>query len=152
MARWRRAVSCHPRGAMRPKEESISILAMKPIHVLIITQESEFADVLKDHLNSWGFAANSAEGEEEAMEILGHTYYGVVVLGIDGTDQKWLQTLDRIRQQQPTCKVILLAGKGAAMTALAGIRHGAFDVISHPIELGVLCEAIRRAHRHTRPA
>ncbi len=136
---------------MRPKEKAALPLAMKPIHVLIITQESEFADVLTDHLNSWGFAATSADREEEAMEILGHTSYGVVVLGIDGTDQKWLQTLDRIREQQPTCKVILLAGKGAAMTALAGIRHGAFDVITHPIELGVLCEAIRRAYRHTRP-
>lgn len=137
---------------MRRNEGTVVPLLMKPIHVLIVTQESEFADVLTDHLNSWGFAATSAEGEEEAMEILGHTYHGVVVLGIDGTDQKWLQTLDRIRDNHPTTKVILLAGKGAAMTALAGIRHGAFDVITHPIELGVLCEAIRRAHRHTRPA
>lgn len=125
---------------------------MQPIHVLIVAQENEFADVLTDHLNSWGFAATSAEGEEEAMEILGHTAYGVVVLGIESAEQKWLQMLDRIREHHPTTKVILLAGKGAALTALAGIRHGAFDVIAHPVELGVLCEAIRRAHRHTRPA
>lgn len=151
MARWRREASCPPHAAMRFEKEAALPLPMKPIHVLIVTQESEFADVLTDHLNSWGFAATSAEGEE-AVEMLGHTYCGVVVLGIDGTEQKWLQTLDRIRQQQPTAKVILLAGKGAAMTALAGIRHGAFDVITHPIELGVLCDTIRRAHRHTRPA
>jgi DNA-binding NtrC family response regulator len=125
---------------------------MKPIHVLIVAQENEFADVLKDHLNSWGFAANSAEGADEAMEMLGHTNYGVVVLGIENNEQAWLQTLDRIRENHPSAKVILLAGKGAALTALAGIRHGAFDVISHPIELGVLCEAIRRAHRHNMPA
>ena len=125
---------------------------MKPIHVLIVAQENEFADVLKDHLNSWGFAANSAEGADEAMEMLGHTKYGVVVLGIENSEQAWLQTLDRIRESHPSTKVILLAGKGAALTALAGIRHGAFDVISHPIELGVLCEAIRRAHRHNKPA
>lgn len=124
---------------------------MKAIPVLIVVQESEFADVLTDHLNSWGFVAASAEGEEEAMEMLGHTFYGVVVLGIDGREQKWLQTLDSIRDHHPATKVILLAGKGAAMTALAGIRHGAFDVITHPVELGVLCETIRRAHRHARP-
>jgi len=125
---------------------------MKPIHVLIVAQESEFADVLTEHLNSWGFAATSADGADEAMEMLGHTRYGVAVLGIESPEQKWLQTLDRIREGYPSTKVILLAGKESALTTLAGIRHGAFDVIPHPVELGVLCEAIRRAHRHNMPA
>jgi DNA-binding NtrC family response regulator len=122
---------------------------MESIHVLVVDRESEFTDILTDHLNSWGFAAASAEGADEAMEMLGQTYYGVVVLGIEGKKKEWLQTLDRMREGYPATKVILLAGKGAALTALTGIQHGAFDVISHPLELGVLCEAIRRAHRHS---
>jgi len=145
-------VSCPQLVALRQREGASSSVTMKPIHVLIVAQEIEFADVLKDHLNSWGFAASSAEGTDEAMEMLGHASYGVVVLGIESAEQAWLQALDRIRESQPFAKVILLAGKGAALTALAGIRHGAFDVISHPIELGVLCEAIRRAHRHNMSA
>ncbi len=145
-------MSCHQRVDLRPRDGASFPVPMKPIHLLIVAQENEFADVLKDHLNSWGFAANSAEGEDEAMEMLGHTQYGVVVLGIESPEQKWLQTLDRIRTGYPATKVILLAGKGSALTALAGIGHGAFDVIAHPVELGVLCEAIRRAHRHNKPA
>ena len=144
-------MSCHQLVALRQCDGATLPVPMKPIHVLIVAQENEFADVLKDHLNSWGFAANSAEGADEAMEMLGPTNYGVVVLDIENNEQAWLQTLDRIRESHPSAKVILLAGKGAALTALAGIRHGAFDVISHPIELGVLCEAIRRAHRHNMP-
>ena len=122
---------------------------MQPIRVLIIDQESEFADILTDHLNSWGFAANSVNNAQEAMEILGRMAFAVVVLGIEAQEQSGLQTLDWIRDNHPTTKVILLAGKGTALSALSGIQHGAFDVLSFPIELGVLCDAIRRAHRHS---
>lgn len=121
---------------------------MQPIRVLIIDRESEFADILTDHLNSWGFAAASVNNAEEAIEIMGRMTFGVVVLGIEAQEQSGLQTLDWIRANHPATKVILLAGKGTALSALSGIQHGAFDVLSFPIELGVLCEAIRRAHRH----
>lgn len=121
---------------------------MQPIRVLIIDRESEFADILTDHLNSWGFAANSVNNAQEALEILGRIPFGVVVLGIEAQEPMALHLLDWIRVNHPATKVILLAGKGTALTALSGIQQGAFDVLSFPIELGVLCDAIRRAHRH----
>lgn len=122
---------------------------MQPIRVLIIDRESEFADILTDHLNSWGFAANSVNNGQEAMEMMGRITFGVVVLGIEAQEQGGLHLLDWIRDNHPGTKVILLAGKGTALSALSGIQHGAFDVLSFPIELGVLCDAIRRAHRHS---
>ena len=122
---------------------------MQPIRVLIIDRESEFADILTDHLNSWGFAANSVNNAQEAMEIMARIAFGVVVLGIEAQEQRGVHLLDWIRDNHPTAKVILLAGKGTALSALSGIQHGAFDVLSFPLELGVLCEAIRRAHCHT---
>jgi DNA-binding NtrC family response regulator len=71
----------------------------------------------------------------------------VVVLGIEARDKEGFRTLDWIKSRHPAVQVILFAGKGAALSAVNGIRHGAFDVLSLPIELGVLCETIRRAHR-----
>ena len=122
---------------------------MQPIRVLIIDQESEFADILTNHLNSWGFAANSVNSTEEAMEIMARMSFGVAILGIEPQAQTGLHTLKWIHANHPTTKVILMAGKGTALSALSGIQQGAFDVLSFPIELGVLCEAIHRAHRHS---
>ena len=122
---------------------------MQPIRVLIIDRESEFADILTDHLNSWGFAATSVNNAQEAMETLARMSFGVVVLGSEAREQMGVHLLDWIRANHPTPKVILMAGKGTALRTLSGIQHGAFDVLSFPIELGVLCEAIHRAHRHS---
>jgi DNA-binding NtrC family response regulator len=70
-----------------------------------------------------------------------------VVLGIEAGVAEGFHTLEWIKTHHPGVEVILLAGKGAAVSAVNGIQRGAFDVLSLPIELGVLCETIRRARR-----
>lgn len=121
---------------------------MDPIKVLIIDQETEFAAILTNHLNSWGFATLAVADGEEALGVMEQAVPEVVVLGIEARETEGFRTLDWIKARHPTVQVILFAGKGAALSAVNGIRHGAFDVLSLPIELGVLCETIRRAHHN----
>ncbi|WP_448874542.1 response regulator [Desulfobulbus propionicus] len=120
---------------------------MEPIKVLIIDREVEFASILTNHLNSWGFATSAAASGEEALAIMDQNFPEVVVLGIEAGVAEGFHTLEWIKTHHPGVEVILLAGKGAAVSAVNGIQRGAFDVLSLPIELGVLCETIRRARR-----
>ncbi|MDD2466557.1 MAG: response regulator [Desulfobulbus sp.] len=121
---------------------------MDPIRVLIIDSEAEFAAILTNHLNSWGFAAFAAADDGETLEIMEQIGPEVVVLGIEAKGKEELHTLERIRANYPEVPLLLLAGKGAALTVISGIQRGAFDVLALPIELGVLCEAIHRARRN----
>ena len=121
---------------------------MEPIKVLIIDREPEFASILTHHLNSWGFAATAAAGEGEALEAMERIVPEVVVLGLEAREKEDFQTFEWIRTHFPAVQIILLAGKASALSVVNGIRRGAFDVLSLPIELGVLCETIRRAHHN----
>lgn len=123
---------------------------MKAIRVLIIDREAEFIAILADRLNSWGFQANAATNDIEALALLDRTDPEVVVLGIEAGHRDGLSLLDAIRSKNPAIKVILLAGKGAALTGAHGLQRGAFDVLPQPIELGLLIDTIRRAHRDQR--
>lgn len=121
---------------------------MDPIKVLIIDKETEFTSILTNHLSSWGFAATAAAGQDEVLVLMEQIDPEVVVLGIEASGQEDFQTLDWIRMAYPKVPIILLAGKGAALSVVSGVQRGAFDVLSLPIELGVLCEAIHRARRN----
>jgi DNA-binding NtrC family response regulator len=120
---------------------------VKTIKVLIIDPEADFTALLADRLNSWGFAATAANSGEEALAVLDRSRLDVVVLSIEAGDSEGVTTFGWIRSRYPDVKVILLAGKGAALAAVNSIERGAFDVLSHPVELGILIETIRRACR-----
>lgn len=119
---------------------------MQEIKVLIISEEPEFTDILTDRLRSWGFAANSAGGGDEAMSMIAQSRPDVVVLSLRSGHGHDLDTLSMIKNLDATIEVLLLTCKGTALAGMKGIEQGAFDCMHQPIELGVLIEKIRRAH------
>ena len=118
---------------------------MKTIKVLIIDEDSEFTSILTDRLGSWGLEASAANGEEDALEALTTSRPDVVVLSLKAQDNKGFDILCKIKALYPATEVILLTGKGTALTGMKGIERGAFDVLSQPIELGLLIDKIRLA-------
>ena len=117
----------------------------QPIKVLIIDREPEFASILTERLQSWGFAASAAHGKEEALDALADFDPKVVVLGLQDKDSGGLELLSMIKAFNPATEVLLLIGKGMAIAGMQGIERGAFDYIPQPIELGVLINKIRKA-------
>ena len=117
----------------------------QPIKVLIIDREPEFASILTERLHSWGFAASTAHGKEEALDALADFDPKVVVLGWQDKDSGGLELLSMIKAFNPAIEVLLLIGKGMAIAGMQGIERGAFDSIPQPIELGVLIGKIRKA-------
>lgn len=117
----------------------------QPIKVLIIDREPEFASILTERLQSWGFAASAAHGKEEALDALADFGPKVVVLGLQDKDSGGLELLSMIKAFNPAIEVLLLIGKGMAIAGMQGIERGAFDYIPQPIELGVLIGKIRKA-------
>jgi len=116
-----------------------------PIKVLIIDREPEFASILTERLQSWGFTASAAHGKEEALDALADFAPKVVVLGLQDKDSGGLELLSMIKAFNPAIEVLLLIGKGMAIAGMQGIERGAFDYIPQPIELGVLIGKIRKA-------
>ena len=121
---------------------------MDPIKVLVIDREVDFSSILTTHLNSWGFSAIAASNDQEALDFLEQSAFAVAVVGIEAGTMEGFHTLDRIREHSPEVQIILLAGKNAALSTLSAMQRGAFEVLSLPIELGVLCNSIRRACRN----
>lgn len=119
---------------------------MQEIKVLIIAEEPEFSDNLTDRLRSWGFTAIAADSCENPLEAITLSPPDVVVLSLRAGHGHNLDTLSMIKDLDPAIEVILLTGKGTALTGMQSVERGAFDCLPQPIELGVLIEKIRKAH------
>jgi len=117
-----------------------------PIHILLVDDEDDFRATLAKRLSRRGFDVLDASRGEEALQLLGEQPVDVVVLDVKMPGMDGIETLRHIKERYPDREVIMLTGHATAGDGVEGIKSGAFDYLSKPIEIEHLCGKIRQAH------
>lgn len=119
----------------------------KELRLLIIDDEYEYREVLKDIFHINGYVAETAESGEAGLRMIAERDYDVVLTdllmaGIDG-----MQFLERVKLSNPGLEIIIITGYGTVHNAVEAMRKGAFGyfVKSHdPEELILELEKIEK--------
>ncbi len=124
---------------------------MKEFDVLVVDDEAEFRDLTVKILNKRGISAQGAGSGEQALEILKkHALIDVVLLDVKMPGMDGIETLRRIRMQNPLVEVVLLTGHASVESGIEGMKLGAFDYLMKPIELDPLLEKLGFAYEKKR--
>ncbi|MCG6881241.1 MAG: response regulator [Deltaproteobacteria bacterium] len=118
---------------------------MENIRVLLVDDENDFRRTVAKRLTKRGMDINQASGGEECLNILMKTPVDVVVLDLKMPDMDGMETLHHIKNRYPKVEVIMLTGHATTRDGVDGIKSGAFDYLSKPIELEHLAGKIRQA-------
>ncbi|MEW6264900.1 MAG: ATP-binding protein [Thermodesulfobacteriota bacterium] len=121
---------------------------MKPIHVLLVDDEEEFAQILAERLNARGFFTRLAYDGAQALAEVRESPVDVVVLDINLPGKSGLEVLKEIKEARPLAQVILLTGLSNIQTAIKGMKSGASDYLVKPVEIEVLADNIKAAQGH----
>ncbi len=120
--------------------------ADKQIRLLLVDDEEDFRQTLVKRLNKRGITASQAASGEAGLALLAERPMDVVVLDVKMPGISGLEVLRRIKQMALPTEVILLTGHAATQDGVEGIKAGAFDYLSKPIEFEHLLGKIRQAH------
>ena len=118
---------------------------MENIRVLLVDDENDFRRTVAKRLTKRGMDISQASGGEECLNILMKTPVDVVVLDLKMPDMDGMETLHHIKNSYPRIEVIMLTGHATTRDGVDGIKSGAFDYLSKPIELEHLAGKIRQA-------
>jgi two-component system, NtrC family, sensor kinase len=119
------------------------------VHVLVVDDERDFADLLAERLRARGMEVHTAYSGQEALEAVRAVAPEVVVLDITMPGMSGLETLDAVKAEKPSPEVILLTADSTLHTAVAGMKGGARDYLTKPTDIDVLVAAIGEAEgRH----
>jgi signal transduction histidine kinase len=113
--------------------------------ILIVDDESGFREALARRLEKRGAVVNQAGGGREALASLEQEPVDVVLLDVRMPGMDGLTVLKHIREDHPDTEVILITGNVNTQEGVAGIKAGAFDYLTKPIEIEHLIGKIRQA-------
>jgi signal transduction histidine kinase len=118
---------------------------MDPIRLLLVDDETDFRRAIARRLTKRGITPAEAANGEECLRLLAEQPMDVVVLDVKMPGMNGIEVLGRIKEKHPETEVILLTGHSTTPDGVAGIKSGAFDYLTKPIELEQLVSKIQQA-------
>jgi DNA-binding NtrC family response regulator len=119
---------------------------MRSARILLVDDEVDFTETLALRLNRRDFSVTTVGSGDEAVVKVEEAEFDVALVDIFMPGRDGLETLREIKHRRPLTEVILLSGKGTNAIAIEGMRCGAYDFLTKPLEFAELVEKIEAAH------
>ena len=117
--------------------------------VLIIEDEYNLADVIKERLQKEKYSVDiETDGEEGLYQALNGTY-DLVILDVMLPSMNGFEILKEIREEENNLKVIMLTAKSELDDKLTGLTTGADDYITKPFHIEELVARVNIQLRKT---
>ncbi|MCW7754002.1 hybrid sensor histidine kinase/response regulator [Desulfobotulus sp. H1] len=105
------------------------------IAIILVDDEKAFREALARRLEKRELRVYPLASARETLQVLEKESIDVVVSDIRMPEEDGLTLMTRIRERYPDLEVILLTGQGDIREGVEGIRAGAFDYITKPVEI-----------------
>ena len=107
---------------------------MSEIHVLVVDDEKEIADLVEIYLVSDGYKVYKASNALEGLEILEKETIHLVLLDIMMPGMDGLEMCRKIRETN-NIPIIMLSARSADLDKILGLEYGADDYITKPFNI-----------------
>lgn len=117
--------------------------------VLIVDDDRAFRNVYGDLLRGEGFEVLEADDRMSAKQKFEQTDCDVVLLDLmlppDGSVDSGLEQLSEFLEMRPEAKIVVVSGAGDTQFMLRGVREGAYDFLTKPVDPDVVLVVVERA-------
>jgi signal transduction histidine kinase/DNA-binding response OmpR family regulator len=117
----------------------------RKINVLVVDDETELLEVLKDFFETAAYNLDLCSTGEEAIAHLREKVYDVVVTDINLPGVDGLEVLRLAKELDENVSVILITGNATVFNAIEALRKGAFDYLTKPFDLFDLEKVVQKA-------
>lgn len=117
----------------------------KKKRILIIDDEPEMQDILKQLLQDEGYAVDTALSGEEGVEKLVEISFDLVICDIMMPGMDGIKALEKIKQIDPHQMVMMITAYASVESAVEAMRKGAYEYITRPFRNDEVLLIVRNA-------
>jgi two-component system, NtrC family, sensor kinase len=118
---------------------------MQNIRLLLVDDETSFLNTIAKRMKKRGIHPELATSGEQCLSILETKPIDVVVSDVKMPGMDGISLLKQIKEKHCDIEVIFLTGEASTQDGVEGIKTGAFDYLTKPIELEHLLGKIQQA-------
>jgi DNA-binding NtrC family response regulator len=115
------------------------------VKVLLAEDEHHLSSLLRDFLESRGFAVTVTHDGSAALHAMRSEAFDVALVDIVMPELDGLEVLRALRDEPSPPEVIVITGNGTIETAIAAMKLGAFDYLAKPYRMAEIEVLVRRA-------
>ncbi len=118
---------------------------MRPYKIMVIDDEPEICNILKEFLEGLGYQVITAQNGAEGLRLISQNIIDVLILDLNMPGMHGLEVLKKIKTSYPDISVIILTGFPSIDSAVESMKLGAYDYLVKPIDfkrLEVLLEKV----------
>jgi DNA-binding NtrC family response regulator len=115
--------------------------------VLLVDDEEQFLKVLSQRLEGRGIKVNTSTSGEDALKRVEEKDFDAIILDLAMPGMSGIETLKRIRSENPDVQIIMLTGHSSVEKGVEAIKAGAVDFLEKPADLNKIMEKISEAKR-----
>ena len=113
-------------------------------NILIVDDDSEYRENLKEILDDAGYPNDMAESAKEALEKLGAQQFDVILLDFMMPEIDGINALGEMKKISPHSKIIMITAFASIENAVRAIKKGACEYISKPFKIEALLLMIKQ--------
>ena len=113
--------------------------------ILVVDDEKSFTDLTAETLERSGYRVERAYSGMEALQMVHLHQIDLVLLDMIMPVMHGLDTLKKIKEINNSIPVIVLTADSDVNTAVEGMKHGAYDYLTKPVDWNRLKIVIRNA-------
>ena len=115
--------------------------------ILLVDDEEQFLKVLSKRLEGRGMKVDTSTSGEDALNRVKGKEFDAIILDLAMPGISGIETLKRIRSENPDVQIIMLTGHGSVETGIEAMKAGAVDFLEKPADLNKIMEKISEAKR-----
>jgi DNA-binding NtrC family response regulator len=123
---------------------------MEEMKLMLVDDEERFLSTTSKLLARKGFRVFTANSGAEALENLKRHNIHVVILDVKMPGMDGIAILKEIKRSFPLVEVVMLTGHGTVESAVEGLKSGATDFLSKPMDIDELIVKAKEAFEKRR--
>ncbi len=125
--------------------------AASPARLLVVDDEENIVLTISEVLRLEGYVVDVASSGRAAVRLLDRgPEYDLVLTDLHMDEGDGLSLLQEVRARTPLTIVVVLTGFAAVESAIAALRHGAYDYLTKPCIIAELIHTVARGIEHRR--
>jgi len=114
------------------------------LSLLFADDERSLQELMKLELPRMGHRVTVCPDGMTAIAALEKNSYDCILVDLDMPGANGIEVIAKAKELSPTTEAIVLTGKSSTETAIAALRHGAFDYLTKPCKLVEIEALLRR--------